>query len=38
MATGKSTVGRRLASRHGWRFFDTDAVIAERNGPIPAIF
>ena len=38
MATGKSTVGRRLASRHGWRFVDTDAEIADRHGPIPAIF
>lgn len=38
MATGKSTVGRRIASRHGWQFVDTDAVIVDRHGPIPAIF
>lgn len=38
MATGKSTIGRRIASRHGWRFVDTDAVIVDRHGPIPAIF
>lgn len=38
MATGKSTVGRRIASRHGWRFVDTDAEIVDRHGPIPAIF
>ncbi|WP_299165759.1 shikimate kinase [uncultured Arthrobacter sp.] len=38
MATGKSTVGRRLASRHGWRFVDTDAEIVSRHGPIPEIF
>lgn len=38
MATGKSTVGRKIASRHRWRFVDTDAVIVDRHGPIPAIF
>ncbi|WP_460432917.1 shikimate kinase [Arthrobacter tumbae] len=38
MATGKSTVGRRIASRHGWRFVDTDTAIVDRHGPIPAIF
>src|SRR3954471_2598998 len=32
MASGKSTVGRHLAHRLGWNFFDTDAEIesAER--------
>lgn len=38
MATGKSTVGRRIAVRHGWRFIDTDAEIVDRHGPIPEIF
>lgn len=38
MGTGKSTVGRRLAERLGFDFVDTDAVITERHGPIPAIF
>lgn len=38
MATGKSTIGRRIASRHGRRFVDTDAEIVDRHGPIPAIF
>ena len=38
MATGKTTVGRALARRLGYDFVDTDAVIEERHGPIPAIF
>jgi len=38
MGTGKSTVGRLLADRLGWSFVDTDAVIEDRHGPIPAIF
>lgn len=38
MGTGKSTVGRRLATRLGWRFVDTDEVIEQRHGSIPAIF
>lgn len=29
---GKSTVGRQLAKRLGWSFFDTDAVIEKRLG------
>lgn len=38
MGTGKTTVGRLLASRLGFDFVDTDAVIEERHGPIPEIF
>jgi len=32
MATGKSAVGRALASRLGWREVDTDALIEQRAG------
>lgn len=32
MASGKSTVGRALASRLGWAFVDTDEVVAARCG------
>lgn len=38
MGTGKSTVGRLLAGRLGRHFVDTDDLIEERHGPIPAIF
>ncbi len=39
MGTGKSTVGRLLAERLGWRFVDTDALIEARAGvPIAHIF
>lgn len=38
MGTGKTTVGRRLAERLGFRFVDTDELIEERHGPIPEIF
>ncbi len=31
-ATGKSTVGRMLASRLGWRFVDLDLVVEEKEG------
>jgi shikimate kinase len=31
-ATGKSTVGRRLAQRLGWSFVDTDVVVVEKTG------
>lgn len=32
MGTGKSTVGRRLAQRLGWRFVDTDDLIERTAG------
>lgn len=38
MGTGKTTVGRRLAARLGYRFVDTDDIIVARHGPIPQIF
>jgi shikimate kinase len=39
MATGKSAVGRILAERLGWPFYDTDAMIEEQTGlTIPEIF
>jgi len=39
MGAGKSTVGRVLASRWGWSFADTDALVEEAEGrSIEAIF
>ena len=38
MGSGKSSVGAALAAVLGRRFVDTDAVIAERYGPIRVIF
>lgn len=32
MGTGKSTVGRLVAERLGWRFVDTDLIIEARGG------
>ncbi|MEQ8766347.1 MAG: shikimate kinase [Planctomycetota bacterium] len=38
-ASGKSTVGRRLAQRLGWSFSDTDDLIAEIAGrPVGEVF
>lgn len=39
MGAGKSTVGRRLAKKLGWRFIDLDEEIERREGrAIPSIF
>ena len=38
MASGKSTIGRKLARRLGCAFFDTDELVVRAHGPIPAIF
>ncbi|TXG93213.1 MAG: shikimate kinase [Rhodocyclaceae bacterium] len=39
MGAGKTTVGRTLAKRLGWQFFDSDHEIAARTGvSIPTIF
>ena len=38
MGAGKSTIGRELARKLGWRFLDTDSMIEEEHGPIPQIF
>ena len=32
MGAGKSTVGRRLAKKLGWKFIDLDAEIERREG------
>lgn len=39
MGAGKSTIGKLLAQRLGWEFFDSDHIIEERTGAdIPWIF
>jgi shikimate kinase len=38
MASGKSTIGRKLARRLGWSFVDTDVLVVRAHGPIAAIF
>jgi shikimate kinase len=38
MASGKSTIGRKLARKLGWAFVDTDALVVRAHGPIAAIF
>jgi shikimate kinase len=38
MASGKSTIGRKLARKLGRPFVDTDAVVVREHGPIAAIF
>jgi shikimate kinase len=36
MGSGKTSVGRALASRLGWPFLDNDALVRERTGREPA--
>ncbi|GEK80536.1 shikimate kinase [Agrococcus baldri] len=38
MAAGKTSIGRKLASRIGRTFADTDRLVTLDHGPIPAIF
>jgi shikimate kinase len=38
MASGKSTIGRKLARKLGWAFSDTDAIVMRQHGPIATIF
>jgi shikimate kinase len=38
MAAGKSKIGKRVARSLGLPFIDTDRVVVEAHGPIPAIF
>jgi shikimate kinase len=38
MASGKSTIGRKLSHVLGCTFFDTDDLVAWRHGPVSGIF
>ena len=38
MAAGKTSIGRKLASRLGRTFADTDRLVVLEHGPIPEIF
>ncbi len=38
MASGKSTIGRKLARKLACTFLDTDALVVREHGPIPKIF
>lgn len=39
MGSGKTTIGRRLADKLGWRFLDLDSAIEQRDGrTVAAIF
>ena len=38
MASGKSTIGKRLARRLKCAFFDTDDLVVQQHGPISDIF
>lgn len=38
MGVGKTTLGKKLAKKLGYRFCDTDKLIEQENGPIAAIF
>lgn len=36
--SGKTTVGKALAAKLGWKFMDTDELIVKKHGDISAIF
>jgi shikimate kinase len=38
MGVGKTTIGKKLAKRLSLEFVDTDALIVQQHGEIPAIF
>ncbi len=38
MGAGKTSVGKRVAKRLGVPFVDTDKLLVQRHGPIPALF
>lgn len=38
MASGKSSLGRRVAKQLGRTFTDTDSVVVREHGPIPDLF
>ncbi len=38
MGAGKSTVGKTLANKLGWKLLDTDELITAEHGSIPVIF
>lgn len=38
MASGKTTIGRKLARTLGWLFVDTDTLIVREHGPIRSVF
>lgn len=38
MGVGKTTIGKKLAKRLSLEFVDTDALIIQKHGEIPAIF
>ena len=38
MGAGKSKIGKALSEELGWKLLDTDQLIEEAYGPIPAIF
>ena len=38
MGVGKTTIGKKLAKRLSLEFVDTDALVVQKHGEIPAIF
>ncbi|MEV7691918.1 shikimate kinase [Microbacterium sp. NPDC089189] len=38
MGAGKTSIGRRVAKALGTGFVDTDALVVQEHGPIPALF